>query len=50
MTKSSGPFLVMAMTVILSLWYQGAEAVKALAPVGCEDEEGFHFDDPSPLD
>jgi len=35
----------MALAVIFGLVYQAAEALKALAPMGYEDEEGFHFDE-----
>jgi len=36
----------MVLMVILSLRHRIVEALEALAPVGFEDEKGFHFEDP----
>jgi hypothetical protein len=46
MTKSSVPFWAMALMVFASLIYRLKKASKNLAPMGYEDDDGFHFDEP----
>ncbi|HWD19034.1 MAG TPA: hypothetical protein VHB20_07115 [Verrucomicrobiae bacterium] len=50
MTKSSVPFVAMAVMVILALAHRVSMAINALAPTGYEDEDGFHFGGPSQAD
>jgi hypothetical protein len=46
MTKSYVPFWAMAFVVILGFVYKAKKAAKNMAPIGYEDEKGFHFEEP----
>jgi hypothetical protein len=48
MTRSSIPFFAMAMMVLAAFARRVLKGLNSLAPVGYEDDEGFHFDGAKP--
>jgi len=42
--------MAMAVVIALGVMHWIVESLRALAPVGYEDEEGFHFGGPSQVD